>query len=204
MENRFLNCFADEEKDRMRELLNLARASYRLRDDDNIYLDGVKNGLRKVMDEAAERLKQNLFDSNQKAAVKGELARGIPELHSPAVGSTDNELKEGNIKFRQLTGQPAGKGIARGRAKVINKFEDLFDFKKDEILVCDAVEPEITIVAPLAAALVERRGGMLIHGAIIAREYGLPCVTGVSEATLKIKNGDLLFVDGWLGIVTIL
>jgi pyruvate,water dikinase len=62
----------------------------------------------------------------------------------------------------------------------------------------------MTIVAPLAAAVVERRGGMLIHGAIIAREYGLPCVTGVPDATRKIKTGDTVSVDGWLGIVTIL
>ena len=45
---------------------------------------------------------------------------------------------------------------------------------------------------------------MLIHGAIIAREYGLPCVTGVPDATIHIETGDLLAVDGTLGIVTIL
>jgi pyruvate,water dikinase len=44
---------------------------------------------------------------------------------------------------------------------------------------------------------------MLIHGAIIAREYGLPCVTGVADATLLIKTGDLLTIDGYLGIVTL-
>jgi phosphohistidine swiveling domain-containing protein len=50
---------------------------------------------------------------------------------------------------------------------------------------------------------VERRGGMLIHGAIIAREYGLPCVTGVPQATTLIASGDSLTVDGYLGIVTL-
>jgi pyruvate,water dikinase len=44
---------------------------------------------------------------------------------------------------------------------------------------------------------------MLIHGAIIAREYGLPCVTGISQATSVIRTGDRLTVDGYLGIVTI-
>jgi pyruvate,water dikinase len=44
---------------------------------------------------------------------------------------------------------------------------------------------------------------MLIHGAIIAREYGLPCVTGISGATSLITTGDHLTVDGYLGIVTI-
>ena len=203
-EKLFINCFDNDEKDSMLELLDLARASYQLRDDDNIYLDGVKNGLREVMDEASERLKQNSLNKEQKTIVENELAKGIPELHSPAINSESKEFQGENIKFRQLTGQPAGKGIAKGIAKVINKFEDMFSFQKDEILVCDAVEPEMTIVAPLAAAVIERRGGMLIHGAIIAREYGLPCVTGVPEATVKIKNGDLLSVDGWLGIVTIL
>ena len=57
--------------------------------------------------------------------------------------------------------------------------------------------------SPLAGGVVERRGGMLIHGAIIAREYGIPCVTGVSEATTLIPEGAPVTVDGFLGIVTI-
>jgi pyruvate,water dikinase len=44
---------------------------------------------------------------------------------------------------------------------------------------------------------------MLIHGAIIAREYGLPCVTGIPDVTSRVQTGDLLTVDGYLGIVTI-
>jgi pyruvate,water dikinase len=107
------------------------------------------------------------------------------------------------IKYRQLVGQPAGQGKTTGKARVVNDFKDLFSFKKGEIMVCDAVEPEMTFVAPLAAAIVERRGGMLIHGAIIAREYGLPCVTGVPGAAQRIKTGDTISVDGWLGIVTL-
>jgi pyruvate,water dikinase len=79
----------------------------------------------------------------------------------------------------------------------------LTNFKHGEILVCDAVDPNMTFVVPLAAAVVERRGGMLIHGAIIAREYGLPCVTGIPEATSLIHTGDRLTVDGYLGIVII-
>jgi pyruvate,water dikinase len=62
----------------------------------------------------------------------------------------------------------------------------------------------MTFVVPLASAVIERRGGMLIHGAIIAREYGLPCVTGVAEATSRLQTGDQLTVDGYLGIVTLL
>lgn len=61
----------------------------------------------------------------------------------------------------------------------------------------------MTFVAPLAAGIVERRGGMLIHGAIIAREYGIPCVTGVPDAVNYIHTGDLVTVDGFLGLVII-
>ena len=70
-------------------------------------------------------------------------------------------------------------GVARGIARVVADHSQLADFKHGEILVCDAVDPNMTFVAPLAAGIVERRGGMLIHGAIIARDYGLACVTGV-------------------------
>ena len=61
----------------------------------------------------------------------------------------------------------------------------------------------MTFVVTLAAGIVERRGGMLIHGAIIAREYGLACVTGVPDAVSLIKTGNPLTVDGFLGIVTV-
>jgi pyruvate,water dikinase len=107
------------------------------------------------------------------------------------------------LKARQIVGQPAGPGIARGKARVIQSPSDLFEFKSGEVLVCDAVDPNMTFVVPISSGIVERRGGMLIHGAIIAREYGLPCVTGVPDATSLIRTGDTITVDGYLGIVII-
>jgi pyruvate,water dikinase len=76
-------------------------------------------------------------------------------------------------------------------------------FKAGEILVCDAIQPNLTHLVPLASAIIERRGGMLIHGAIIAREMGIPCVNGIPKAADVINNGDLVTVDGHLGIVTL-
>ena len=61
----------------------------------------------------------------------------------------------------------------------------------------------MTFIVPLAAGIIERRGGMLIHGAIIAREYGMPCVTGIPEVTELIRTGESITVDGYLGIVTV-
>ena len=61
----------------------------------------------------------------------------------------------------------------------------------------------MTHLVPLAAAVVERRGGMLIHGAIIARELGVPCVNGIVDVMGLLADGDFVTVDGHLGIVTV-
>ncbi len=110
---------------------------------------------------------------------------------------------EKRVKARQLQGQAASSGIARGKARVIAPGGELKDFKKGEVLVIDSIDPTMTFLAPLAAGIIERRGGMLIHGAIIAREYGIPCITGVVNATSVIDTGDFLTVDGYLGICTV-
>jgi pyruvate,water dikinase len=90
-----------------------------------------------------------------------------------------------------------------GKARVIMDPSELFKFEAGEVLVCDAVDPNMTFVVPLASGIVERRGGMLIHGAIIAREYGLPSVTGVPDVTKYVGTGDQIAVDGYLGVVII-
>ena len=104
---------------------------------------------------------------------------------------------------RQLVGQPAAPGIQTGRVRRIRTAEDLGQFLAGEVLVCDAIQPMMTHLVLLAAAVVERRGGMLIHGAIIARELGLPCVNGVAGAIEMLHDGDIVTVDGYLGIVTV-
>ena len=70
-----------------------------------------------------------------------------------------------------------------------------------EILVTVATEPAWTPIFVNAAGVVLEVGGALQHGAIIAREYGLPCVSGLPGVTDMIKDGDLLEVDGTNGIL---
>ncbi|MHC5163064.1 MAG: PEP/pyruvate-binding domain-containing protein [Planctomycetota bacterium] len=184
LEERFVNSFSRNEKKAALELLDLARASYQLRDDDNIYLGKIEGQLYSVLFESKKRLSESFkFDIIKKQA--------------PFKGS------KVTVKPRQLTGQPAGQGVATGKARVIRTPDDLFGFKSGEILVCDAIDPNMTFVVPMASAIVERRGGMLVHGAIIAREYGLPCITGVPNVIDLIQNGQKITVDGYLGIVTI-
>ncbi len=182
-ENFFLSFFEGEKKHYAMELLELGRASYRLRDNDNIYLGRIKVQLQKAVSEY--KFRGFLYEED-----------------SSKVNHSDFE-REKSLKARQIQGQPAGQGIATGTARVIVKQSQLFEFKEGEILVCDAVQPDMTFIVPLASAIIERRGGMLIHGAIIAREYGLPCITGVPDATSLIHTGDEITADGYLGIVVI-
>jgi len=205
LKERFLNAFEGKQKKQAAELLDLARSSYQLRDDDNIYLGRLESHLLTAVREARRRIDDYQAGSTRQK-IADELIQVIESLdHRPRFQSPDKQKSGGGfvLQPRQLIGQPAGPGLARGPARVIRKTADLSEFKYGEILICDAVDPNMTFVVPLAAAVVERRGGMLIHGAIIAREYGLPCVTGIPDATVLIDNGDEVTVDGYLGIVTI-
>ena len=104
---------------------------------------------------------------------------------------------------RQLVGQPASPGLASGQACCINTIQDFKSFKAGSVLVCDSIQPQMTHLVPMASAIIERRGGMLIHGAIIDRELDIPCVNGIEEATQLVPEGVKVTVDGHLGIVTI-
>ena len=204
--SRFFASFPEHRQDYASTLLDLARASYRLRDDDNIYVGKIRRRAVDAEEEARRRgiLEPELLCGGQGVAVElpcrehsEPLSQHLPPL---PIASHDPIF---NMQARQLVGQPAGVGLATGKARVIRQPADLFEFRAREILVCDAIDPNMTFVVPLAAGIVERRGGMLIHGAIIAREYGIPCVTGVPAATEVILTGDTVTVDGFLGIVII-
>jgi len=204
LEDFFLSSLPKRDHKFALDLLDLSRASYRLRDDDNIYLGQIEKRLLDVVEEARER-SEAASKIPLDISLAGEVARCLrnPNYHWEKRKPKAVEAKNRRLVPRQLVGQPAGAGLATGRARVILKAEDLFTFKKGEILVCDAVDPNMTFVVPMASAIVERRGGMLIHGAIIAREYGLPCVTGIPDADKIICTGSQITVDGYLGIVTI-
>jgi phosphohistidine swiveling domain-containing protein len=86
---------------------------------------------------------------------------------------------------------------------VIRSDQDLRRIEPGDVVVADALEPDTAAYAARAAGIVERRGGMLVHGAIVAREHGIPCVTGVEGATARIRDGENITVDGHLGIVVL-
>jgi len=208
LKEEYLSFFEDDERrQQAQDILELARSSYKLRDDDNIYLGRIEDHFNGATHEGRKRLaERNIVEPDLLTVKDIKKALLDPGYSLERREKEETSEIEGDflLKSRQMVGQPAGSGLANGSARVILAASDLAEFKYGEILVCDAVDPTMTFIVPLAAGIIERRGGMLIHGAIIAREYGIPCVTGVPEATKRIRTGDQITVDGYLGIVTVL
>ncbi|MBU0571380.1 MAG: hypothetical protein KKC50_04990, partial [Candidatus Omnitrophica bacterium] len=201
LENNFFKSFPTEEKTKAKDLLSLAKLSYKLRDDDNVYLGKIENQFLRAMSVSKHRLGEKCHDEKTCQAVEEViLALKVPGYQPKEIEQDKGQDFKARA-MRQMRGQPAGKGIARGPAKIIIERGDLFKVQQGDIIVCDSIDPEMTFIISAVSGIVERRGGMLVHGAIIAREYGIPCVTGVQNATENISNGDDITVDGYYGLV---
>ena len=100
------------------------------------------------------------------------------------------------------TGVPASPGRATGTARVINGPADFRHLQAGDVLVCRATDPAWTPLFALAGAVVAETGGRLSHAAIVAREYSIPAVLGVSAATARIPDGQRVVVDGTAGRVS--
>ncbi|MFO0694690.1 MAG: PEP/pyruvate-binding domain-containing protein [Polyangiales bacterium] len=116
---------------------------------------------------------------------------------------TEGELAEGerSASSSEGAGQGASRGKALGRARVATDLASLAAVEAGEILVVPSIDPTWTNVFPLLAGLVTETGGLLGHGALLAREYGIPAVSGVKQATQRFATGDLLELDGTSGTV---
>jgi rifampicin phosphotransferase len=101
-----------------------------------------------------------------------------------------------------LAGSPASAGTVTGRARVVLNPVGAH-LEPGEILVAPSTDPGWTPLFLTAAGLVMEMGGTVSHGAVVAREYGIPAVVGVPEATHKIQTGQLITVDGASGLVTL-
>jgi len=102
-----------------------------------------------------------------------------------------------------LRGMAAAPGQAVGRARVVAGQDALAAIETGDILVCEATTPAWTHVFGTIAGCVCNVGGSLTHAAIVSREYGVPCVTAIPDATVLIPTGAMVSVDGTEGVVVI-
>jgi pyruvate,water dikinase len=102
-----------------------------------------------------------------------------------------------------LAGLPVSGGTVEGRARVVLDLTQA-DLAPDDILVTTFTDPSWTPLFVGIAGLVTEVGGLMTHGAVVAREYGLPAVVGVPNATQLIKDGQVIRLHGTAGYVEIL
>ncbi|PGQ43129.1 phosphoenolpyruvate synthase [Bacillus thuringiensis] len=130
------------------------------------------------------------------------------KLTPPRIMTSDGEIIAGKYKRENLpadaiVGLPVSSGVIEGRARVILNMEEA-NLEEGDILVTAFTDPGWTPLFVSIKGLVTEVGGLMTHGAVIAREYGLPAVVGVENATKIIKDGQRIRVHGTEGYIEVL
>ncbi|HEY0670227.1 MAG TPA: phosphoenolpyruvate synthase [Sphingobacteriaceae bacterium] len=130
------------------------------------------------------------------------------KLRPPRVMTSDGEVitgmfKRENLPADAIAGLAVSSGVIEGRARVIFNMEDA-EMEDGDILITTFTDPSWTPLFVSIKGLVTEVGGLMTHGAVIAREYGLPAVVGVENATRLIKDGQKIRVNGTDGFIELL
>jgi pyruvate,water dikinase len=130
------------------------------------------------------------------------------KLTPPRVVTSDGEVISGDydvgkIPQGALAGIPVSSGVIEGRARVVLKMENA-KIEEGDILITVFTDPSWSPLFVSVKGVVMEVGGVMTHGAVIAREYGLPAVVGVENATKRIKDGQRIRVNGTEGYIEIL
>jgi pyruvate,water dikinase len=116
--------------------------------------------------------------------------------------TTARTSSTGTERVERITGSAGSSGVAEGRVRLAA--DASADIEPDEILVCPFTDPSWTPLMCQAPAVVVDIGGAASHGAVMARELGIPCVIGTETAMHDLRDGDTVRVDGTTGIVEVL
>lgn len=147
--------------------------------------------------------RRTLWARNRKLSpplVVGKLPRFVQKMQDDAIAPmrTTSERREG-----ALEGMPASAGRADGVARVILDLADADRLAPGEILVTYATTPAWTPLFARAAAVATDGGSLAAHASLVAREYGIPAVVALGDATQRIRDGQVITVDGSAGLIEI-
>ncbi len=135
-------------------------------------------------------------------AVEGE---EIYIVQTRPITTIEKRVAEGETKTLKgevvLEGLGASPGIGVGKIKVVKEIEDLHKINKGDVLVTGMTNPDMVVTMQKCAAIVTDEGGMTAHAAIVSREMGIPAIVGTQTATTKLKEGEIVTVDGYTGKV---
>ena len=158
-------------------------------------LEGLLQG--RLPEPVARRLVEERSQAHRREVARRKQGDLPPEF------LTDDEAWVAATDARRLVGQGISAGVATGPARVLRSLEDAARLQPGDILITSATDPSWTPLFHVAAAVVMELGGMLSHGAVVAREYGVPAVARASGATQQIADGVVVTVDGGRGVVWI-
>ncbi|PFO79786.1 phosphoenolpyruvate synthase [Bacillus cereus] len=173
----------------------------------NSVIDEIKDIYYLTFEELHEVIRINKLDYTVINKRKNEY-KFYEKLTPPRVITSDGEIiigkyKRENLPAEAIVGLPVSSGVIEGRARVILNMEDA-NLEDGDILVTSFTDPGWTPLFVSIKGLVTEVGGLMTHGAVIAREYGLPAVVGVENATKLIKDGQRIRVHGTEGYIEIL
>jgi phosphohistidine swiveling domain-containing protein len=209
-------------------VLNYAQIYLVFRENQRFYLDHMLMRQRKLFMEYGRRFtekgwidrpedifflsKEEIFQIGKKgkADVRSKISTNRREFDRNRDRLPPKFLR-GNVEFddavlqlgdsKKITGVSASPGIRKGRIRVVDSIEHLSEVKESEILVTANTDPGWTAVFSKIGGLVTETGGILSHGAVVSREYGIPAVTAVKGATKILKTGQQVTLDGNDGII---
>lgn len=126
------------------------------------------------------------------------------ELQNEIANIYKNSSEEKDLNKSVISGSVANKGKVRGKARVLTKYEDIYNVEKGDIIVATMTTPDYVSAMEKASGFITDEGGITCHAAILSREFNVPCVVGTIDATKKIKDGQLIELDAYSGKVYIL
>jgi len=164
--------------------------------DDVFYLTG--DELEAALAEQAAEPSYGALAADRRREYEGFREEAPPEV---VWGDRDTALGATEPSSTGTRATPASPGVIEGAACVVRSVDDLDQVEPGNIIVATATDPTWTSYLSLAAGLVLEVGGLLSHGAIIAREMGIPAVVDLAGATREFRSGERLRVDGTVGSV---
>ncbi|AMR45629.1 PEP/pyruvate-binding domain-containing protein [Bacillus subtilis] len=154
------------------------------------------------LQEKAEKRRQ-IFHEYELAQAPAYLGTPTKEQLKAAEEIVGAVIEDEKNTENHIFGIAASSGIATGPVKIIRDANEFSQFAPGDVLVCKMTTPLWTSLFQDAKAIITDTGGILSHAAIIAREYGIPAVLGTRTATERLRDGDIITVDGSSGKITV-
>ncbi|GBM45824.1 Prodigiosin synthesizing transferase PigC [Araneus ventricosus] len=125
-----------------------------------------------------------------------EIMKGLPKPINE-----EDESEHAYVADLTMKGIPVSQGMAKGYARVAKTLEEASSLKAGEILITYCTDIGWSPYFPIIAGVVTEMGGLISHGAVVSREYGLPCVVGIEGAAKHFRTGDYVLLDGKKGVL---